>query len=421
MITKIEAVNFRCLRAVSQTLGRFHVVAGPNGSGKSTFFEVPKLLAAFGRGGLDTFLEAAQVREFDELLFMRKGRFFELAVEMAVPEAFLGGNPSAAKVIRYEVRIGTREDEEADAQPRILAENLWLMPKGEESLRADRVQMELEFPSPSQSSFTVIHEKVPHQSKWRSVAKKTGAGNSYFKAETTKWNLQIRNAANESALRSLPSDERFPVANWFRDQLFEGAFHLSLKSESMRQASPPLKKGGFAPDGSNLPHLVAALPDTMAGKQAWIEHVQTVLPIADVRVVTMQEDNSKYLVVIDPNGAKIPAWHFSDGTLRLLALTLLPYIPQSSSVFFIEEPENGVHPQAVEAVFQSLSSVYDGQVMVATHSPVMVGLCEPSQLLCFSKTGTGETDVLTGDRHPMLKDWKQGLPLARMYAAGILS
>jgi predicted ATPase len=211
------------------------------------------------------------------------------------------------------------------------------------------------------------------------------------------------------------------VANWFRDQLFEGAFHLALKSESMRQASPPLKKAGFAPDGSNLPHMVAALPDTMAGKRAWIEHIQTVLPISDIRVITMQENNSKYLVVIDQNGVKIPAWHLSDGTLRLLALTLLPYIPQSSSVFFIEEPENGIHPQAVEAVFQSLSSVYEGQVMVATHSPVMVGLCEPAQLLCFSKTKTGETDVLTGDKHPMLRDWKQGLPLARLYAAGILS
>ncbi|MCB1125545.1 MAG: polynucleotide kinase-phosphatase, partial [Verrucomicrobiae bacterium] len=37
MFTKIEAANYRCLRAVSQTLERFHVVAGPNGSGKSTF------------------------------------------------------------------------------------------------------------------------------------------------------------------------------------------------------------------------------------------------------------------------------------------------------------------------------------------------------------------------------------------------
>ena len=421
MITKIEAVNFRCLRAVSQSLGRFHVVAGPNGSGKSTFFEVPKLLAAFGRGGLDAFLDAAQAREFEELLFRGKGRAFELAVEMAVPPNILEEDPLGPRVIRYEVRIGLKEDDEAGSPPRILQENLWLLPKSEAALRAERVQMELEFPSPSNELFAIIHEKVPKQSRWRTVAKKTGTGNSYFKAETTKWNLQIRNAANESALRSLPSDERFPVANWFRDQLFEGAFHLALKSESMRQASPPLKKAGFASDGSNLPHLVAALPDTMAGKRAWIEHIQTVLPISDVRVITMQENNSKYLVVIDQNGARIPAWHLSDGTLRLLALTLLPYIPQCSSVFFIEEPENGIHPQAVEAVFQSLSSVYEGQVMVATHSPVMVGLCEPAQLLCFSKTKTGETDVLTGDKHPMLRDWKQGLPLARLYAAGILS
>lgn len=421
MITKIEAVNFRCLRAVSQSLGRFHVVAGPNGSGKSTFFEVPKLLAAFGRDGLDALLDAAQARDFDELLFQRKGRSFELAVEMEIPQSLIDEHSTEAQVIRYEVRIGLKEDDEKDALPRILAENLWLIPKGQESLRAERVQLELEFPSASHQGFTVIHERAPKRSKWRFVAKKTGAGNSYFKAETTNWNLQIRNAARESALRALPSDDRFPVANWFRDQLFEGAFHLALKSESMRQASPPLKKGGFAADGSNLPHLVAALPETLASKSAWLEHVSTVLPITDVRVVTRQEDNSRYLVVIDRSGTRIPAWHLSDGTLRLLALTLLPYIPQNHAVFFIEEPENGIHPQAVEAVFQSLNSVYDGQVLVATHSPVLVGLCEPSHLLCFSRTKDGETDVLTGDRHPMLRDWQEGLSLARLYAAGILS
>ncbi len=30
----IEALNFRCLRYVSQPLGPFHVLAGPNASGK---------------------------------------------------------------------------------------------------------------------------------------------------------------------------------------------------------------------------------------------------------------------------------------------------------------------------------------------------------------------------------------------------
>lgn len=41
MITKIEAVNFRCLRNISQTLGHFHVITGPNGSGKTTVAGFP--------------------------------------------------------------------------------------------------------------------------------------------------------------------------------------------------------------------------------------------------------------------------------------------------------------------------------------------------------------------------------------------
>jgi predicted ATPase len=420
MINKIEAVNFRCLRAVSQQLERFHVVAGPNGSGKSTFFEVPKLLADFGRDGLHS-LWSGNIVNFQELLFMGRGRSFELAVEMAVPSVVLDEDPFGPRYVRYEIRIGWKEEDDDNSAPRILNENLWLLRKSSPVPRENRVQMELEFPSATVSDFTVVHDKVSKNDRWQLVARKTGTGNSYFKAETTKWNLQIRNAAHESALRSLPSDDRFPLSNWFREQLFEGAFHLALNSDSMRRPSPPLKQGGFAPDGSNLPHIVAELHDIGSSKKAWIDHLRTVLPISDVRVVTKQEDNSRYLVVSYDSGAKIPSWHLSDGTLRLLALTLLPYLNKTSQVFFIEEPENGIHPQAVEAVFQSLTSVYDGQVLVATHSPVLVGLCKPRQLLCFSKTATGETDILTGDNHPMLQEWRQGLPLARIYAAGILS
>ncbi len=62
----------------------------------------------------------------------------------------------------------------------------------------------------------------------------------------------------------------------------------------------------------------------------------------------------------------IPSWLVSDGTLRLLALTLLAYLPHHQEVYLIEEVENGVHPRAIEAVFQSLSSVYDGQVLLGS-------------------------------------------------------
>jgi predicted ATPase len=33
MITRIEALGYRCLRYISQPLGPFHVLVGPNASG----------------------------------------------------------------------------------------------------------------------------------------------------------------------------------------------------------------------------------------------------------------------------------------------------------------------------------------------------------------------------------------------------
>jgi predicted ATPase len=128
-----------------------------------------------------------------------------------------------------------------------------------------------------------------------------------------------------------------------------------------------------------------------------------------------------FFVVSYQSGLKVHSWQLSDGTLRLLALTLLAYIMAETSVYLVEEPENGIHPQAIEAVYQSLSSVDDGQVLVATHSPVLVAHVTPDQLLCFAKTPNEATDIIRGDRHPRLRDWKGELNLSQLYAAGILS
>lgn len=424
MITKIEARNYRCLKGVSQNLGRFHVVAGPNGSGKSTFFEVPRVLSAFARGGLGDFWVASAAQTFEELLHQGKGDSFELAIEMAVPENIRhesGQNGKAAKCVRYEVRVGRDIADSKRKDPRILAENLWLLADVEQSNRSERVQLDFNFPSSSRTDFEVVHETAARSSGWKTVAKKTKTGNSYFKSELTSWNLQIRNSPKESALRSLPSDDRFPISNWFRTQLIDVVQHLSLRTDEMRKPSSALKGGGFMLDGSNLPHVVERMQKDTASFYGWIDHMSSVLGVKHVEVIVREEDKSRYLLVHFASGGAVPSWHLSDGTLRMLALSALAYQAENHAVYFIEEPENGIHPQAMEIVFQSLSSIYEGQVLVATHSPVLVGLIEPAQLLCFSKTSTGETDIITGDGHPKLKDWKKGLSLARLYAAGILS
>lgn len=133
-----------------------------------------------------------------------------------------------------------------------------------------------------------------------------------------------------------------------------------------------------------------------------------------------EEDRHRYLVLSYKNGLTISSWLVSDGTLRLLALTLLAYIPNLSGIYLVEEPENGIHPQAVETVYQSLSSVCGAQVLLITHSPVILSMAQPAEILCFARDEQGATDIVSGDEHPTLKQWRGELDLGTMFASGIL-
>jgi predicted ATPase len=96
----------------------------------------------------------------------------------------------------------------------------------------------------------------------------------------------------------------------------------------------------------------------------------------------------------------------------MLAQTLIAYLPVKDKIYMIEELENGLHPQSLETVIQSLSSVYDNTVILASHSPVVLRLSEPRDILCFSKTNSGAIDIVRGDHHPKLKNWKREVDLA---------
>jgi predicted ATPase len=176
------------------------------------------------------------------------------------------------------------------------------------------------------------------------------------------------------------------------------------------------------PDGSNLPWVVHALESEHPDKlNEWLEHVREAIPdIQRIETREREEDRHRYLMLHLANGLALPSWLVSDGTLRLLALTLLAYIPGLSGVYLIEEPENGIHPRAVETVYQSLSSVYHAQVLLATHSPIILGMAQPGQILCFARDQSGATDVVSGEKHPAFQRWRGKLDMATLFASGVL-
>lgn len=422
MLRRIEIRGLRALHCVRVDLNGFQLLVGPNASGKSTFFDAVHFVRDILNVGLERAIhgDAAsgvphRAEDPVDLSWMGQGESLEIALSASLPA--LLDNDFEYTHCRYEVSIGLSD-------LTLRNETFWLCKELPSLSRT--ADESLLFPMPVDSDEPIIvspRKKSP--AGWRKVVSKIAeGGNDYFQSETTKWNNMFRLGPGKSALANLPEDEeRFPVAVWFKRFLMEDICRLALNAESMRLASPPGGPKGFLPDGSNLPWVIWELEQHAPERLAeWIEHLQTALPDLEGVSTREREDNrSRYVVLRYKTGLEAPSWVVSDGTLRLLALTLLAYMRKQPGLLLIEEPENGIHPRAVETVFQSLSSIYDSQVLCATHSPVTLSLAEPRQILCFGKDVSGAVDIVNGAEHPKLRDWQGNINLGDLFAAGVLS
>jgi len=420
MITRIEALRYKCFHYISQALNEFQILVGPNASGKTTFLDILSFLSDLVNYGPEKAIEErTSTMDFRDLLWNGQGDNFELAVEASVPEniskVYKG---QQYKIIRYEVRIGYTSNNYIG----ILEEKAILLVK---SLREYKRDLPW-FPSFSPAPQTIFYPKRIKNS--RSVIAKIPQGNDNFYSEVYKkkgkgWAPSIKLGPKRSALANLPAEEEnFPATSWLRKLLAEGVQKFVLNSIAMRKPSPFSKGITFKTDGSNLPWVIKKLKEKNPKNfQEWLKHIRTALPdIEDIRIIVREEDRHGYIKVRYANNIEIPSWNLSDGTLRFLALTLPAYLPELSGIYLIEEPENGVHPYIMQSIYDSLRSVYDAQIFIATHSPVLLGLAEPKDILCFSRTSDGTIDIVRGNEHPRLKNWRREVSLGTLLAGGIL-
>ena len=77
----------------------------------------------------------------------------------------------------------------------------------------------------------------------------------------------------------------------------------------------------------------------------------------------------------------------SDGLLRLAAIASLPYADEGLKCLAIEEPENGMHPRLLERTVDLLRSFRDIQVIVSTHSPVLLNFVRPEEVIILRSRG----------------------------------
>jgi predicted ATPase len=96
----------------------------------------------------------------------------------------------------------------------------------------------------------------------------------------------------------------------------------------------------------------------------------------------------------------IPASDISDGTLRILAFLTALYQEDTPSIICFEELENGVHPWLLHKMMELLKIVstegINGkpvQILITTHSPVLLDYVEPHQVRAVELDSEGKTQV----------------------------
>jgi len=424
VIIRIEATRYRCLERLQADLQSYGVIVGANGAGKTTFLDIPGLLADClqAREVAQAFTaklhnRPARSSTLTELVFGGHGDDFILAIEAELPETIITALlPSQSglvqnfeerwlRFIRYEIRFEIFNDRQ------LIIGNEYLL------LFSRTTQ-------PERGGARLYGEARRHRD-WRFIVDRDSNGEVSFRAETDR-RKKARPAQVDSQMLALPkvqfeSSTDFPASRWLYEFLTTQCVFYRPNIDLLQTASPPGLSTELLLDAANLPWLALELQKEPEKFAAWVEHVKTALPqVTAISAIEREEDHHAYLSVTHNGGYAITSSGLSEGTLRILALTILPYLTRRPAMIISEEPENGIHPKAVEAVLQSLRSIPGTQVLISSQSPVVLAASELREVLCARLAANGAATIVPGPDHPNLKAWKGQIVLGQLFAAGIL-
>jgi predicted ATPase len=423
MITRIDATNYRCFERLGVPLSDFCIVAGANGSGKTTLLDIPVLLGDLlrSRNVAGAFMErllgrGARAGSLTELPFRTQRESFSIGIEARLPDAIQKALVREATVavqrdsakwpshIRYELRLQVDNAHQLLVQ----SEYLFVFPMSAD-YEAARLPMQ--------------GENANKQS-WRFVLKRDSDSTPAFVTESRPTKVtatHVDRTLTAFARLQYESESEFLAGRWLLALLLDGVLFFDPQWGELRRASPPGLPKALMASGENLPWLALRLQQTDPERFAnWVEHVRTALPqIAGISLHEREEDHHVYFRVRYEGGFEVTSSGLSEGTLRILALTLPAYLDDMPQLLVVEEPENSIHPQAIETLMQSLRSLYDRQVWVSTHSPVLLAGARVADLVITRLDRSGAASVVPGSEHPRLAQWKGAIDLGSLFATGV--
>lgn len=414
MLTRLEVQGFKNLLDVTVDFGPFTCIAGVNGIGKSNVFDAIEFLSYLANEAL---VEASQrvrgasgMRGGDPRDLFWDGyrehpREITLAAEMLVPAEVEDdlGSPAlpTTTFLRYEVGLG------------------YAPPEGEGSV--GRLTLERETLGHITKGDAPRHLRFEHSAKRfrNSVLSGQRRGGPFLSTEDREGGTVInvhgdggsfgrpqpRAAvrAGRTVLSTVTTND-YPTILAARREM-QSWRKLALEPSALRAPDNFSAPRSLSADGS---HLTATLyriatdsARTADNGDAEAVYAQVADRLSDLTGVSVEglrvePDAVREVFTLflqERTGLRLPARALSEGTLRFLALCVLLEDPTVTGLICMEEPENGIHPANLPAMVNLVRDLavdpqeapaFDNpfrQVIVNTHSPGVVQLCSPEDLL----------------------------------------
>jgi len=199
---------------------------------------------------------------------------------------------------------------------------------------------------------------------------------------------------------SLPSEAEYPAP-----EVLDAIKRVAIYQFSSALLSQQGKPTSLSPTGEGIGNALAAI-ETEHPKRFEILQQQFCELMPNVSRIVLQEQQKFHrtfheLQLMDKySNHLIPASEISDGVLRVLAFLTALYQVGTPTLFCFEELENGLHPSLLQRMIEILVDVTENgisghptQVIVTTHTPVLLDYVKPKQVRAIEFDGEGKTRI----------------------------
>ena len=171
-------------------------------------------------------------------------------------------------------------------------------------------------------------------------------------------------------------------------------FHNTAYDAFIRSASNKNDISFLRSDGGNLSAFLFLLQNSYPGVfSAIINTIKQIAPF--INKIELREEYSSPFIRLkwyekQNDDYFFDASQMSDGTLRAFALVTLLMLPQKPPVICIDEPELGLHPEAINIIGDLIKIASEqSQIILSTQSPKLIDCFDPDDIVVVDRNDAG--------------------------------